>query len=92
MAGWDAGAYIRLSYLGKKKLSMIAGFNEEEFAGDKNILAKVYGLFSAFIGVLCIVLPFGLEFVGGFTGILFAVIVVASTVMVMIYSNKLDVK
>jgi Domain of unknown function (DUF3784) len=45
----------------KKKLWLIAGYQESEFKGDKENLAKTMGIFCLTIGVFVIALPFGLH-------------------------------
>lgn len=71
----------------KKQLYLIAGYNEKEFKGNKEKLAKVAGMFSIFIGILTVALPFGLEYINEFVGIFFSIIVVLSTIGVIIYVN-----
>ena len=44
---------------------MLAGYQEETFVGDKNKLAKLSGAFSYIVGVATIILPLGLEKIGG---------------------------
>lgn len=59
-----------LSY---QKLWLIAGYQEESFLGDKNKLAKLFGLFSYIVGIATFLLPFGLDFFGIISGIIYAV-------------------
>ncbi|ACK58827.1 conserved hypothetical protein [Bacillus cereus B4264] len=49
----------------KKRLFLLAGYQEETFVGDKNKLAKLSGAFSYIVGVATIILPLGLEKIGG---------------------------
>ncbi|MBA4536840.1 DUF3784 domain-containing protein [Bacillus aquiflavi] len=86
---------ILLIFLGcfiwkKKKLSLIGGFDDQTFKGDKNKLAKLFGVFSILVGVLTFILPFGLEFAGTNAGIIYMVLVVVGIIFVLIYANKLN--
>jgi hypothetical protein len=69
----------------KKELSFIAGYNEKTFKGDKNKLAKTVGSFLVATGVLTLILPFGLEFIGSIVGIIFTTIIIAGTIGLVIY-------
>lgn len=71
----------------KKQLSLIAGFDEKTYKGDKNKLAKTAGLFTIGVGILTILLPISLEFIGSFTGILYTIIIILGTIGVVIYLN-----
>ncbi|WP_432363751.1 DUF3784 domain-containing protein [Sporosarcina sp. UB5] len=73
----------------KREFSLIAGYNEESFKGDKEKLAKSVGLFLLIIGLLTLLLPFGLEFIGSVAGTLFAIIVIVGTIGLIIYINKI---
>lgn len=42
----------------KKRLSLIAGYQEETFIGDKNKLAKLCGIFAYVVGIATFLLPF----------------------------------
>ncbi|MEK5440431.1 MULTISPECIES: DUF3784 domain-containing protein [unclassified Fredinandcohnia] len=74
----------------KKILSLIAGYNEETFKGDKEKLAKAVGVFTIIIGVLTILLPFGLEFISEWVGLLFGAITFVGTILLIIYVNQLN--
>ncbi|MEH7223383.1 DUF3784 domain-containing protein [Bacillus sp. JJ1566] len=74
----------------KKQLSLIAGYKEETFKGDKEKLAKVVGLFTIFVGLLTMLLPFGLEFVSEIFGLLFGAIIVIASIILVVYVNKLN--
>jgi hypothetical protein len=74
----------------KKQLSLIAGYNEETFKGDKNRLAKAVGQFTILVGILTILLPFGLEFINEILGAFFGIVVVLGVVGLLIYINKLN--
>jgi Domain of unknown function (DUF3784) len=74
----------------KKMLSLIAGYNEETFKGDKEKLAKAVGVFTIMIGVLTTLLPFGLEFISEWVGLLYGAITVVGSIVLLIYVNKLN--
>lgn len=74
----------------KKDLSIIAGYDENTFKGDKDKLAKAAGSFLLVIGILTLILPFALEFVGSFVGILFGTIIIVGTIGLVIYINSLN--
>nr|WP_304220292.1 DUF3784 domain-containing protein [Fredinandcohnia onubensis] len=74
----------------KKMLSLIAGYNEETFKGDKEKLAKAVGVFTIMIGVLTILLPFGLEFISEWIGLLYGAITVVGSIVLIVYVNKLN--
>lgn len=74
----------------KKQLSLIAGFDEKTYKGDKEKLAKSVGSFCMLIGVLTILLPIGLEFLGSFVGVIYAIIVVVGTIALIIYINLVN--
>ncbi|MEH7382771.1 DUF3784 domain-containing protein [Bacillus sp. JJ1533] len=74
----------------KKQLSLIAGYKEDAYKDDKKKLAKVVGLFTIVIGLLTILLPFGLEFISELFGLLFGAIVVLGSIVLVIYINKIN--
>lgn len=74
----------------KNQLTLIAGYKEETYKGDKEKLAKVVGLFTILVGLLTILLPFGLEFVSELIGLLFGAIIVIGSIVLVIYVNKLN--
>ena len=73
----------------KRDFSFIAGYNEESFKGDKDKLAKAVGLFLLIIGILTLLLPFGLQFIGSIAGALFTIIVIVGTIGLIVYINKI---
>ncbi|MCG7343948.1 DUF3784 domain-containing protein [Sporosarcina sp. ACRSL] len=73
----------------KREFSFIAGYNEESFKGDKDKLAKAVGLYSLIIGLLTLLLPFGLEFIGTIVGAIFTIIIIVGTIGLIIYINKI---
>lgn len=74
----------------KKQLSLIAGYDEKSYKGDKEKLAKSVGSFCMLIGVLTVLLPIGLEFIGSFIGIIYTIIVIAGTIGLIIYINLIN--
>lgn len=74
----------------KKQLSLIAGYDEKTYKGDKDKLAKAVGSFSMIIGALTILFPIGLEFIGSFIGIIYTIIVIAGTIGLIIYINLIN--
>lgn len=74
----------------KKDFSFVAGYDENTFKGDKNKLAKAAGSFLVVMGILTLILPFALEFIGSFVGILFGTIIIAGTIGLVIYINSLN--
>ncbi|MGG3801722.1 DUF3784 domain-containing protein [Metabacillus fastidiosus] len=74
----------------KKELSIIAGFNDKIFKGDRNKLAKAYGLFAIFIGILTFILPFALEFDKSVFVIIYTIIVILGSIFVRVYAHKLN--
>ncbi|KFN01547.1 DUF3784 domain-containing protein [Bacillus clarus] len=74
----------------KKRLFLLAGYQEETFVGDKNKLAKLSGMFSYLVGVATILLPIGLEKIGDVVGIVYGVLIVLGTILFLIKANKLN--
>lgn len=74
----------------KRQLSLIAGYNEETFTGERKKVAKAVGVFTIIIGLLPKLLPFGLEFVGELTGLFYGVIVTIGSIVLVIYINMLN--
>ncbi len=74
----------------KKRLFLLAGYQEETFVGDKNKLAKLSGMFSYIVGVSTIILPFGLEKIGDVVGIVYTALVVLGTIVFIIKANLLN--
>ena len=74
----------------KKQLSLISGYNEKTYSGDKEKLAYGVGLLLTGIGVLTLLLPFGLEFIGSITGNLYGIIVIVSTVACVVYIRSIN--
>ncbi len=74
----------------KKNLSLIAGYDEHTYKGDKDKLAKSVGSFCMIIGVLTLILPIGLEFIGSFIGLIYTIIIIAGTIGLIIYINLIN--
>ena len=71
----------------KKDLSLIAGYNEQTFKGDKDKLAKAVGSLLLITGILTLLLPFGLEFIGNISGTIFTISIVVAVIILVIYIN-----
>ena len=74
----------------KKDLSFVAGYNEQTFSGDKNKLANAVGAFLMSSAVLTLILPFALEFIGEFAGIVFAIIIITGIIGLVLYIKLLN--
>jgi UPF0716 family protein affecting phage T7 exclusion len=74
----------------KKELSFIAGYNEKTYSGDKDKLAYGVGLLLIGIGVLTLLLPFGLEFIGSVIGLLYGIIIVVGIVACVVYIKSVN--
>ncbi|KKZ92224.1 MULTISPECIES: DUF3784 domain-containing protein [Bacillus cereus group] len=74
----------------KKRLFLLAGYQEETFVGDKNKLAKLSGVFSYIVGVSTIILPFGLEKIGDVVAIVYTILVVLGTIVFIVKANLLN--
>ncbi|MFT4414578.1 DUF3784 domain-containing protein [Fredinandcohnia humi] len=85
---------ILLGYLiwVKKQLTLIAGYSQDTFKGDKEKLAKAVGLFTIIVGMLTILLPFALEFISTIFGIIFGIVVIFGSIGLLAYINKLNSK
>lgn len=73
----------------KEQYHLISGFNVATYKGDAKKLGKLFGVFAILIGALTMTLPFTLEFIGNWTGIVYGVITVCGSIYVVIKSNKL---
>ncbi|PYE97784.1 DUF3784 domain-containing protein [Bacillus sp. 196mf] len=74
----------------KKRLFLLAGYQEETFVGDKNKLAKLSGAFSYIVGVATIILSLSLEKIGDVVSIIYAILIVLGTVVFIIKANLLN--
>ena len=76
----------------KKKLFLIAGYNDDKFGGDKEKLGKVMGIYSIIIGIVIFPLPFAVEYIGTYFINLFIIFISVSTIPLVIYINILNRK
>ncbi|TYO68738.1 DUF3784 domain-containing protein [Rossellomorea marisflavi] len=76
----------------KKDLTFIAGYDEKKFKGDKDRLARAYGIFCLASGILTVILPFALEFIGSYAGALFGIWLTVGVVVLTFYSQSLNKK
>jgi hypothetical protein len=74
----------------KKKLWLIAGYQEDSFIGNKVKLAKLFGVFSYIVGIATFLLPFGLEFWGNISGIIYAVCICLGTVATLVWKQIIN--
>ncbi|MGG4548945.1 DUF3784 domain-containing protein [Rossellomorea marisflavi] len=49
-----------------KNLTFIAGYDEKKFKGDKDRLARAYGIFCLASGILIVILPFAFALIGSY--------------------------
>ncbi|ETT81500.1 DUF3784 domain-containing protein [Viridibacillus sp. FSL R5-0477] len=71
----------------KKKLSLIAGFQESDFNGDKEKLAKDIWIFSIFIGVVGIAFPFSIQLIGEWVAWVLTIVIFVSSIFNVIKIN-----
>ncbi|WP_079514979.1 DUF3784 domain-containing protein [Rossellomorea marisflavi] len=74
----------------KKDLTFIAGYDEKKFKGDKDRLARAYGIFCLASGILTVILPFALEFIGSYAGALFGTWITVGVLVLSFYSKSLN--
>ncbi|MGE7948986.1 DUF3784 domain-containing protein [Lysinibacillus sp. NPDC093688] len=74
----------------KKKMWLIAGYQEDSFLGDKDKLAKLFGLFSYIVGIATFLLPFGLEFWGIVSGMIYAICICLGTVVTLVLKQIMN--
>ncbi|MCP9277396.1 MULTISPECIES: DUF3784 domain-containing protein [Bacillus cereus group] len=74
----------------KKRLFLIAGYQEETFIGDKNKLAKLFGIFAYIVGIATFLLPFGLEILGDVAGIIYGVGICGGVIVVLIWQQIIN--
>lgn len=88
---FTSGLLFFFSYLiwKKQQLTLIAGFNEDTFKGDKNKLAKAVGLFLMICGILMLILPLGLEFAGSIAGQVISILIIVGIVVLVVYIHRL---
>ncbi|KQU63293.1 DUF3784 domain-containing protein [Rossellomorea marisflavi] len=76
----------------KKDLTFIAGYDEKKFKGDKDRLARAYGIFCLVSGVLTVLLPFALAIIGSYAEAIFGIWLTVGVVMLAFYSQSLNAK
>ena len=74
----------------QKKLNLITGYDEATFQGDKEEFAKTIGNFAIYFGIGLILLPFGLQFVGTWYGIIFGIAIFFIVVNVLLKLMKIS--
>lgn len=74
----------------KKDLTFIAGYDEKKFKGDKDRLARAYGIFCLASGILTVLLPFGMEFIGSYTGVIIGIWITVGVFVLSFYSQSLN--
>ncbi|MGN7410909.1 DUF3784 domain-containing protein [Sporosarcina sp. SAFN-010] len=74
----------------KQEFTLIAGFNENTFRGDKNKLANSVGFFLMTSGVLILILPFGIGVVGLIAGQVISILIILGIVILVFYINRLS--
>lgn len=73
----------------KQQFTLIAGFKEETFKGDKNKLAKAVGGFLMICGVLTLILPFGIAVAGSIAAQMISILIVLGIIILVWYINRL---
>lgn len=68
---------------------LIAGFDASTFKGDKKALGKSFGISMYILGFATILLPFGLEFIGEWLGIIYAAITIILIIFLIVRANQL---
>lgn len=74
----------------KKHLFLIAGYQENTFIGDKNKLAKLFGIFAYIVGIVTFLFPFGLKAFGDIAGIIYAVCICGGVIVVLIWKQIIN--
>lgn len=77
--------YCGYLIMAKKKLHLIAGYQDDQYKGDKEKLAKIFGWYMIVVGVMTMVLPFALEYIGLFTGTIFGIVIGVSAIALSVY-------
>lgn len=62
----------------------------KNFIGDKDKLAKLFGVFSYIVGITTLLLPFGLEFWGHISAIIYAVCICLGTVATLVWKQIIN--
>lgn len=71
----------------KGKLSLVVGYNAEKFTGNQSKLAKAAGLLMSGMGILVLLLPFSLQYLGALTGPLYALSIVCGALVLLKGAN-----
>lgn len=74
----------------RQEFTLIAGFNENTFRGDKNKLANSVGFFLMTSGVLILILPLGIGLVGLIAGQVISILIILGIVILIFYINRLS--
>ncbi|WP_347320695.1 DUF3784 domain-containing protein [Rossellomorea sp. RS05] len=74
----------------KKDLTFIARYDEKKFKGDKDRLARAYGIFCLASGILTVILPFALELIGSYAGAIFGIWITVGVLVLSLYSQSLN--
>ncbi|WP_253907680.1 DUF3784 domain-containing protein [Bacillus sp. WMMC1349] len=72
------------AYLEKKKLNLIAGYDEKQYKGDKNKLARKMGIYSIVLGIFIITLPLLMVYIGTWYSWVFVIIIELLTLFILI--------
>jgi hypothetical protein len=79
-------------FIGKKKeLGLLTFFDENAFKGDKDKLSNAIGMLVVGVGIVIFILPFALNFIGIYAGVIIGMLVIAAglaSVIFYIYLNK----
>ncbi|MCM2603414.1 hypothetical protein NDQ57_01685 [Rossellomorea marisflavi] len=65
---------------------------KKKFKGDKDRLARAYGIFCLASGILTVLLPFALEFIGSYAEALFGIWLTMGVVVLTFCSQSLNKK
>lgn len=74
----------------KRDFTLIAGFNESTFKGDKNKLANAIGFFLMVSGGLILILPIGIRVAGLVTARVFSILIVLGMILLVFRIYKLS--
>ncbi|WP_338473374.1 DUF3784 domain-containing protein (plasmid) [Niallia sp. XMNu-256] len=71
----------------KQKRNLIAGYKESEFKGDKDKLSKDMGIYSIIIGVLVLLFPLVIKYLGEWATWVLVGIIVLITILTLFKIN-----
>lgn len=74
----------------KRDFTLIAGFNESTFKGDKNKLATAIGCFLLASGGLILILPISIKLAGLVAVQVLSVLIIVGLLLLLYYINKLS--